>query len=108
MRKTERMMKQVLVTATASIFAIGMSGCSSQSADRPDPPDDQSCDDWEWDNELEVWECDDDRSPHYGHFFYGGAFFATANALKKSSKYKSYVKGGKSGIGSGTRGGFGG
>ncbi|MTH54574.1 hypothetical protein GKZ89_14310 [Bacillus mangrovi] len=106
MNKTERMMKNVLMTATASVLAFGMSGCSSD--DRPPKPKDDSCDDWEWDNDTEAWQCDDDSSPRFGYFFWGGAYYATANALKKNSSYKSYINKAKSGIGSGSKGGFGG
>ena len=35
-------------------------------------PNDKSCSDWDWDDELGVWQCDDSSSGYRGHYFYGG------------------------------------
>ena len=34
-------------------------------------PNDNSCSDWDWDDELGVWQCDDSSSGYRGHYFYG-------------------------------------
>ncbi|MCH1624288.1 hypothetical protein [Fredinandcohnia quinoae] len=85
-----------------------MVGCSSDLSDRPPMPDTDSCNDWEWDENLGVWECDDDDSNYRGHYFYGGSFYKGSKKLKASSSYKSYKSSYKSGFGSGSKGGFGG
>ncbi|RSK29322.1 hypothetical protein EJF36_09910 [Bacillus sp. HMF5848] len=85
-----------------------MSACSNQSL--PPTPDDPNCDDWDWDNELGVWECDDYDSDYRGAYFYGGRYFKGKSSLLQSSKYKSYKSSSsfKGGFGSGSKGGFGG
>jgi len=103
----------------------------------PPVPDDAACEEWEFDLDDGVWECDDIDSSYYGHYFYAGKYYKSVSSLKKSSSYKgsssttsnssinksnsssnstvrsssgsssSTVKG-SSGFGSGTKGGFGG
>lgn len=91
-----------------SLVAGSLAGCTQQ--DLPPEPDDNRCSDWDWDDEEGVWECDDRSSRHYGHFFYGGAFYKSKSSLLKSSAYKSYKSSSsfKGGFGSGSKGGFGG
>lgn len=92
MSKTRRMM--VGITSTALV--LGMAGCSSNaeeytySEDIPDPPEDSSCSDWEWDAEDGVWECDDDSSGYYGHYFYGGRYYKGKTALHASKDFIAY------------------
>ncbi|KAA0545280.1 hypothetical protein FZW96_18050 [Bacillus sp. BGMRC 2118] len=97
--------KRLLAGITAAVVAGSLVGCSDE-ADRPAPPTDTDCDDWEWDNSDGVWECDDNSSRYYGHYFYGGGFFRNKSALYSSPSYKSYkssssFQGGK-GFGSGS------
>ncbi|MBO1513375.1 hypothetical protein [Metabacillus bambusae] len=106
MRKTNK-----LLTGIISATMITATGCSDESL--PPVPEGTDCDDWEWEADEGVWECDDNDSPHYGYFYYGGKMFSSKSSLKTSSAYKSYkssssFKGGKSGFGSGSSGGFGG
>ena len=120
MTNTEKMLKGVLKSATATVLAFGMSGCgNAQNVSRPDEPNDSSCDEWEYEEEYGVFECEDDGSMYRDHYYYGGMYYPSSSALKKSSKYKSYAKSsnfvkttsktsGKTGVGSGTKGGFGG
>jgi len=100
---------------------------------RPAEPKDKSCDDWDWNKSKGVYECDDHSSSHYGNYYYGGGYYNSASALRNSSNYKTYrasnnfagttssssntktistssksSSSGKTGIGSGSRGGFGG
>ena len=99
---------QWLVTGVlTSLIAGTLSGCSD---DRPPKPNDTSCRDWDWDDDQGVWQCDDTRSTHYGHFFYGGSYYRSKSSLLKSSPYKSYKSSSsfKGGFGSGSKGGFGG
>jgi hypothetical protein len=100
--------KKLLTGAVASIFAVGLTGCSSQ--DLPPLPEGTDCNDWEWDNDSGVWECDDNDSRYYGHFFYGGKLFKNKRSLLHSSSYKSYQSSStfKGGFGASSKGGFGG
>ncbi|MGG3913815.1 hypothetical protein [Rossellomorea vietnamensis] len=102
MNKTKKMMAGV----AASVMAISVTGCGNQ--DLPPEPTDVDCDDWEWDDDSGTYYCDDNRSPHFGYFWFAGRMFKNKSNLKNFSKYKSYSKSYKSGIGSGSKGGFGG
>lgn len=89
--------KKIIASISSTALALGLTGCGTnieeQSASIPEPddiPEDSSCSDWEWDSEDGVWECDDSRSPYYGHFFYGGAFYKTKSLLKNSTAYQNY------------------
>jgi hypothetical protein len=100
--------KKLLAGASASIFAVGLAGCNDP--DLPPPPENTDCNDYEWDDDLGVWECDDYDSRHYGHFFYGGNIFKSKSSLLQSQSYKSYKSSSsfKGGFGSSSKGGFGG
>ncbi|KGM44621.1 hypothetical protein P9D43_10125 [Neobacillus niacini] len=112
MKKTQWLISGVL---TSLMAGTTLAGCS-QAQDLPPVPEDTDCADWEWDDDEGVWQCDDNRSSHYGHFFYGGMFFHSRSALLNSSAYKSYRSSKsykssssfKGGFGSGSKGGFGG
>jgi hypothetical protein len=65
---------------------------SGEGQDRPPVPEGTDCSDWEWDEEDGVWECDDSRSPYFGHFFFGGMFFSNRSMLYKSNDYMNYKK----------------
>jgi hypothetical protein len=100
--------KKLLTGAAASIFAVGLTGCSDPNL--PPPPEGTDCNDYEWDKDLGVWECDDNDSRYYGHFFYGGRLYTSKSSLLQSSSYKSYKSSSsyKSGFGSSSNGSFGG
>lgn len=100
--------KKLMTGAMASIFAVGLTGCNDP--DLPPPPEGTDCNDFEWDDDLGVWECDDYDSRSYGYFFYGGKLFSSKSSLLKSSGYKSYQSSSsfKGGFGSSSKGGFGG
>ena len=53
-------------------------------------PNDNSCSDWDWDDELGVWQCDDSSSGYRGHYFYGGRYYQNKSTFKNSSAFKSY------------------
>lgn len=104
--------KKLLTGIVSSAMVVGTAGCSNDSS-LPPVPDDPACEEWEWDADDGVWECDDVDSPHFGHYFYGGKFFSSKKSLYNHSAYQRYkssssFKGGSSGFGSGTKGGFGG
>ena len=103
MAKTKKLMAGV----ATSVLAFGMTGCG-QSQRLPEEPTGVECDDWEWDDEEGTYYCDDRRSPHFGSYFLLGSMFSSKSALKKSSGYSKHISSYKSGIGSGTKGGFGG
>ena len=104
--------KQLMTGVVTSVLAIGMTGCG-QDQTLPEEPTGYECDDWEWDDEEGTYFCDDQRSSHFGSYFLLGSLFSSKSALRNSSGYSkhksSYQSSGyKSGIGSGTKGGFGG
>lgn len=103
MSKTKKLMAGV----ATSILALGMTGCS-QNETSQDEPTGYDCDDWEWDDDEGTYYCDDTRSAHYGGYYFLGNMFSSKSAFKKSSGYSSHISSYKSGIGSGTKGGFGG
>ena len=86
-----------LLTGISSIALIAsMAGCSSNQTKAPNDPE---CNDWEYDNDDGVWECDDSSSMRYGHSYYGGTYYDSKNNLHKSSAFKSSKS---SGFGSGS------
>ncbi|RHB49414.1 hypothetical protein [Exiguobacterium sp. AM39-5BH] len=117
--------KKILSGMSAAVLTASLAACGTDETEQatlPEEPTGYECDDWEWDEETESYYCDDRRSPHFGSFFLLGALFNSKSALKKSSAYKTYRSNGgassitpnksnsgsKSGLGSGSRGGFGG
>ncbi|MCQ6275667.1 hypothetical protein JMM81_11925 [Bacillus sp. V3B] len=101
MKKTEKMMKGVIAAALVS----SLTACGQN---RPAQPSGTDCNDWEWDSDTGTYYCDDRTSSRSGYYYYGGAFYSNKNALRGSSNYQSYEKSFKSGIGSGSKGGYGG
>ena len=120
MNKTKKLMAGVAST----VMAFGMAGCGQsqeEQAARPAEPTEYDCDDWEWDENEGTYYCDDNRSTHFGAYYFMGMMYANSSAMRSSSAYKKYrnhyqspSSGGgntgsfKSGIGSGSKGGFGG
>lgn len=102
--KTKKMVTGVI----SSIIALSITGCSDEAL--PPKPDNVSCSDWEWDDDLGVWRCDDSSSSHHGSYFHSGKSYKNKSSLIKSADYKSYSSSSsfKGGFGSGTKGGFGG
>ena len=112
-----------------SLMTGTLFGCAQ---DLPPKPNDNSCSDWDWDDEengyidgdfeyfnqendltsseIGVWQCDDSSSGYRGHYFYGGRYYQNKSTFKNSSAFKSYQSSAefKGGIGSGSKGGFGG
>ncbi|WP_404460041.1 aminotransferase yhxA [Sutcliffiella horikoshii] len=85
--------KKVLTSVSATVFALGMTGCGSgyeESSSLPPEPFDDRCNEYEWDNEEGVYQCDDDSSSYYRHYYHGGSFFGNKSSLKKDSSYKNY------------------
>lgn len=103
--------KKIMVGITMTTLTLGLAGCDSDSGELPPQPNDSSCDDWDWENDEGVWECDDNNSNYYGYYFYAGQYYKNKNALIKSSDYSNYknsssFKGGgttSSGFGSGSK-----
>jgi hypothetical protein len=101
LKKTKKMMSGVITAALVSSLAA----CGQN---RPPEPTGYNCDDWDWDRDTGTYYCDDYDSSHGGHYYHGGTFYSNKNKLKSSSSYQSYASQYKSGIGSGTKGGYGG
>ncbi len=93
------------MSGVVAAMTVSLAACGS---DLPPEPTGTDCDDWDWDEETGTYYCDDDSSAHYLGYYYAGKLFKNKSSLKKSSAYKSYSKSYQSGIGSGTKGGFGG
>lgn len=117
--------KKILSGLSAAVLTASLAACGTDETEQamlPEEPTGYECDDWEWDDETESYYCDDRRSPHFGSFFLLGSLFNSKSALKNSSTYKNYRSNGgassitpkrsnpgsNSGLGSGSRGGFGG
>lgn len=90
------------------ITAALVSSLAACGEDLPPEPTGTDCDDWDWDEETGTYYCDDYDSSYGGHYYYGGSYYSSKSKLKSNSSYKSYASQYKSGIGSGTKGGFGG
>lgn len=103
MTKTKWLVTGVLT----SLMAGTLSGCTK---DLPSKPKDKSCADWDWDDELGVWRCDDSHSSHHGGYYYGGRYYQNKSTFKNSAEFKSYQTSSnfKGGIGSGSKDGSGG
>lgn len=114
MNKTKKLMAGV----ATSVMAFSMSGCGQNqydSATLPPEPTEYECDDWEWDDDEGTYYCDDRKSSHFGAYYLLGSMFSNRSALRSSpnyssnlNQYKNTQSNYKSGIGSGSKGGFGG
>jgi hypothetical protein len=103
--------KKLIAGVSSASVAVMLSGCSSfQAEELPPEPTDVECQDWEWDYDDGVYECDDADSRYFGHYFFGGRFFTGKSSLLNSSKYKAYKNssGFKGGSGFGKSSSFGG
>jgi hypothetical protein len=98
--------RKVMVGITTTALTLGLSGCGSNSAEGA-PPNDQNCNDWEWDNDDGVWECDDSRSSYYGHYYYGGRYYKSKSSLLNSKDFTSTKNSSTINNGSKTSSGFG-
>ena len=96
MTKTTNMMIGILAV-------LGTVGCGKGEA-LPPKPDDLSCGEYKFDYDDGVWECDDRASRYYGHYFYGGTWFGSRQALHAYAPYQKYKQspGFKKGFGSGS------
>lgn len=116
--KKSKFLKRTKKIGLLSTFATGsiLAGCSDtsiSSAEKPtSPPDDTMCDEYVYDEKLDVWECKENetnRSHSNGHFFfYNGVWHNHKNksSLKSSSSYKNYSSSKSKGFSSGKSGGF--
>ena len=103
--------KKLIAGVSSASVAVMLSGCNDQAQELPPEPTDTECQDWEWDEDDGVYECDDTNSRYFGYYFFGGRYFSGTSSLLKNPKYKSYkksssFKGGSTGFGSSK--GFGG
>lgn len=90
LKKTKKLLTGIVsATMVTSLAACG----EEEELSLPPVPDDNSCAEWEWDYDDEVWECDDIDSPHFGYYYFAGRAFKSKSDLYKSSAYKSYRSG---------------
>lgn len=97
--------KQLAAGLMAAAITVTLSGCGTEL---PPPPELEGCDDWDWEEELGVYQCDDDDSDFFRGYYYAGKMFKTKDSLKTSKSYIDYSKGssfkGNSGFGTGVKG----
>ncbi|MGM7683916.1 hypothetical protein ACSVDA_17395 [Cytobacillus sp. Hm23] len=102
MSKTTKLIKGL----SAAVIATGLSGCSSAANEYtyettdigdgdtrtiPIEPSVVGCDEWDWDVDDEMYECDDDDSDYRGHYFYQNKLFKTKADIKSGKYSKSFV-----------------
>ncbi|MFC9539522.1 hypothetical protein ACFTQ7_06500 [Lysinibacillus sp. NPDC056959] len=102
MKKTKKMMTGALAAAAL----VTLTACGEERGYAE--PTGTDCDDWDWDKETGTYYCDDNDSTYARSYYHGGKYYGTKTSLQKSADYKTYVSKYKSGIGSGSKGGFGG
>ncbi|MEB1807045.1 MAG: DUF1190 domain-containing protein [Bacillaceae bacterium] len=95
--KTDKLLKGIVGT---SVALLGLAGCSTSSQEElfsvpeesqthnqvvnpgpPPSPDEADCDTWTWDAEGEVYQCVQEGSENYGHYYSGGSWFPTIAAF---------------------------
>lgn len=89
MKNTKKMMNGVIATLLAGTLA----GCYYDEEQSPD------CEDWDWDPEKEEFVCDDDE----GRGSSGKSYYKKNGSMDSKKEFQGKAK---SGIGSGTKGGF--
>ncbi|MGM9986459.1 MAG: hypothetical protein ACI35O_04435 [Bacillaceae bacterium] len=108
MKKTTKLLVGLNVAAASVLAGCGsLSGTENpvyeehQSADenkeisnKDMPPEVEGCEQLRYDEDEDVWVCDDQESPRYGHYYYGGSFFPTLALLYASSAYRSAISAG--------------
>lgn len=96
-RKTNRLLKGIIGTTVA---LSGLTACSSNvqeellsvpeetnanpqtSPTEPPPsPEEADCETWTWDEEAGVYQCAEEGSENYGHYYSGGSWFPTIAAF---------------------------
>jgi len=111
MNKTKKVMAGITTTA----LLLGLSGCGPSSQDSyideddseavsqpqqdieplaqdniPPAPTDSECSDWNWDMDDGVWECNDNSSSHFGHYYHGSRYYGSKALLYQSKEYLNY------------------
>lgn len=92
--------KNVLLGVTTTALTLVLAGCNStnnysnnnqySNGSIPPQPTDASCRNWDWDSDDGLWECDDQNSSHFGHYYYGGSYYRSVNGLLNSAAGNSY------------------
>ncbi|MWC28128.1 aminotransferase yhxA [Paenibacillus sp. MMS18-CY102] len=85
--------KKVMLGISSVAVASAMSGCGQTTYPEPSPPrppNDSSCNDWEWNSNQGVYECDDSSSSHYRSYYHNNRYYSSSSSLHKDSSYKSY------------------
>lgn len=93
--KTDKLLKGIVGT---SVALASLTGCGvtrhdligvpeyrtgTEVVEVPELPDprEADCDTWTWDEEAEGYQCAQQNSPRYGHYYYGGMWFPTLAAF---------------------------
>ena len=94
--------KKVLLGVSTTAVSLVLAGCGASSSGTdesiynpttiPAQPTDQHCNDWDWDADDYIWECDDSRSSYYGHYYYAGKYYKSISSLKSSKSGSAYTE----------------
>lgn len=93
--------KTVLLSILGLATVMATTGCTSQADGNypPQPSEDAGCDDWDWNDELKVWECDEYDGGSGGSgssggrvYYHNGKLYKSKQSLITSSDYDSYKK----------------
>ncbi len=82
--------KKIIAGISSTAMAFALTGCGDDSADLPPVPEDNACNDWDWESDDGVWGCSDENSPYYHHYFYAGQYYRSKNALSIDDDYFKY------------------
>lgn len=120
--------KRGKILSSLSVLTLGslLAACESDEVVRAEP-NVSECSVWEWEHDEGAWECEDPRSEYEDYYYANGHFYggSSSKAIKSKSvkkavdkvtkgtsksgkKVKAKASSGKSGLGSGSKGGFGG
>lgn len=89
--KTDKLLKGIVGTGLA---VATLTGCGNELTAIPEyadteyheaqlpSPGETDCDSWMWDDEDGAYQCIEENSGSYGHYYYGGKWYKTKSAFK--------------------------
>ncbi len=97
--------KKLITGLSTAALVMGITGCGNtythideteapksnpstgQATEIPPVPDaNEYCEEYEWDASEGYYECDDDDSHYYGHYFYNRGFYRAASDIRARNK----------------------
>ncbi|MCT8138101.1 hypothetical protein H1D32_10250 [Anaerobacillus sp. CMMVII] len=94
--KTDKLLKGIVGTSLALVTVTGCGVNRHELTAIPDyrtgnpeiseapalpSPEEADCDTWKWDEEAEGYQCFQESSQRYGHYYFGGMWFPTMAAF---------------------------